>query len=90
MKTTDKARQVPQEIARLFEAGELPEALACQGMDTRIAEIPMEHLSPALQDTCEAIIDTWWANLDPDQPLQASGLGEMTLAQLLAYHASTR
>ena len=70
----------------MFEAGDLPEAIVCHGADTRLADIPLEHLPPALQQTCEAFIDAWWATLDPDQPLQASGLAEMTLAQLLAYH----
>ena len=88
MKTTTHARQVLQEIVQLFEAGDLPQALAGHGADTRLADIPLESLPPALQETCEAFIDAWWATLDPDQPLQPSGLGEMTLAQLLAHHGN--
>jgi hypothetical protein len=60
--------------------------LARHGADTRLAAIPLESLPPPLQQTCEAFIDTWWERLDMDQPLQASGLGNMTLAELLAYH----
>lgn len=86
MKTTEKAHPVLQERVPLFETGDLPETLAGHGPDTRLADFPLEHLPPALQQTCEAFIDEWWATLDPDQPLQASGLGEMTLADLLAYH----
>ena len=87
MKTTEHARQVLQENNGMFETGDLPEAIACHGADTRLADLPLEHLPPALQETCETFIDAWWATLDPDQPLQASGLAEMTLAQLLAYHS---
>lgn len=90
MKTTEKARQALQEIVQLFGASDLPEAIALHGAETRLADIPLEHLPPALQETCEQFIDAWWATLDPDQLLQASGLAEMTLAGLLVYHGNRK
>jgi hypothetical protein len=87
MKTTDHPQEVLQESTPWGETPDLPEALAGHGADTRLADISLESLPPALQATCEAFIDEWWACLDPDQPLQPSGLGEMTLADLWAYHA---
>jgi hypothetical protein len=86
MKTTEKTRPVRRESVSWFETGDLPQALAGHGAGTRLSDLPLECLPPALQQTCEAFIDEWWASLDPDQPLQASGRGEMTLADLLAYH----
>ena len=87
MRTPEHSWQILQEINGMFETGDLPEAIACHGADTRLADLPLECLPLALQETCEAFIDAWWATLDPDQPLQPSGLGDMTLAQLLAYHS---
>jgi len=90
MKTTEKAHPGRRESVPWFETGDLPQALAGHGADTRLADIPLESLPPALQETCEQFIDEWWATLDPDQPLQASGLGDMTLTDLLAYHGNRR
>ena len=54
--------------------------------DTQLSDIPLECLPPSLRQTCEQLIDGWWDRLDMDQPLQASDLGDLTLAELLAYH----
>ena len=49
---------------------------------TKLANIPWDALPLPLQQTCDRFIDSWWSQLDPDQPIQASGLAEMTMAEI--------
>ena len=52
--------------------------------DTRLSEIPWEDLPSALQVTCERFLKRWWDDVDIDQTIEASGLSDMTLADVLA------
>ena len=63
-----------------------PDLLARHSPDTPLANIPWEELPPPLQETCEQFLTRWWENMDPDQPIKASGLSDMTLAQVLTLH----
>jgi hypothetical protein len=49
---------------------------------TKLVNIPWDALPLPLQQTCDQFIDSWWGSLNPDQPIQASGLGEMTVAEI--------
>ena len=60
--------------------------LARHSPETRLANIPWDELPQPIRTTCEHVIGAWWDNLDPDQPIEASGLSEMTLAQVLFLH----
>ena len=53
---------------------------------TKLADIPWDALPLPLQQTCHRFIDTWWNQLDPDQPLEASGLSDMTLVEVQELH----
>ena len=53
---------------------------------TKLADIPWDALPLPLQQTCNQFVDTWWNQLDPDQPLEASGLSDMTLADIRQLH----
>lgn len=53
---------------------------------TKLADIPLDTLPPPLQQTCHHFIDAWWNQLDPDQPLEASGLSDMTLIEIQELH----
>ncbi len=66
-----------------------PSALQTQyAPDTPLSEIPWEELPPALQETCWQFLQSWWDALDLDQPIEASGLADMTLAQVAALQES--
>ena len=52
--------------------------------DTRLSEIPWEEMPSALQVTCEHFLKRWWDDIDIDQTIEASGLSDMTLADVLA------
>lgn len=54
-------------------------------LDTPLAEIPWQELPICLQKTCEQFLKCWWDDIDIDQTIEASGLSDMTLAELLAY-----
>ena len=54
--------------------------------DTRLSEIRWEEMPSALQGTCEHFIDSWWNALDPDIPIEASGLADMTVAEIQNLH----
>ena len=54
--------------------------------DTHLSEIPWEEIPPALQETCEHFIDSWRNSLDSDMPLEASGLADMTVAEIRNLH----
>ena len=53
---------------------------------TKLADIPWDALPHPLQQTCHQFVDSWWDSLDPDQPLEASGLSDMTLADIRQLH----
>ena len=53
---------------------------------TLLAEIPWRELSAPLQETCQQFLKSWWDNIDLDQTIEASGLSDMTIAELLIYH----
>ena len=60
--------------------------LARYGPQTRLAAIPWKELPACLQKTCERFLKRWWDDIDIDQTIEASGLCDMTLAELLAHH----
>ena len=60
--------------------------IAQYGGDTRLAAIPWEQLPSCLRETCWHFLQTWWDSVDVDQAIEASGLFNMTLAELLVYH----
>jgi len=70
----------------------IPLAPSCQvllaqyGPNTRLAAIPWQELPICLQKTCEHFLKDWWDDIGIDQAIEASGLSDMTLAELLAYH----
>ena len=51
---------------------------------TKLADIPWHELPPPLQVTCERFLKDWWDDIDIDQTIEASGLSDMTLADMLA------
>ena len=53
---------------------------------TKLADISWHELPPPLQETCEHFIDSWWNSLDPDMPLEASSLADMTVAEVRSLH----
>jgi len=62
----------------------IPNLLARYYSFTKLADIPWDELPLPLKAICERFIDSWWNTLDPDQPIEASGLADMTLAEVLA------
>lgn len=60
--------------------------LTQHGGTTRLADIPWEDLPAALRQTCEQFLQQWWRTFDLDQPIAASGLFDLTLAELLIHH----
>lgn len=62
--------------------------LARYGPKTALAAIPWQELPVRLQKTCERFIDRWWNDIDIDQTIEASGLCDMTLSELLRRHAA--
>lgn len=54
------------------------------GLTTRLRAIPWDALPGPLRKTCDQFLEEWWQSLDPDQPIQASGLLDLTVGQLLA------
>ena len=53
---------------------------------TKLAEIPWTELPPQLQQTCERFLERWWNDIDIDQTIEASGLSDMTLADIRQLH----
>ena len=53
---------------------------------TKLVDIPWDALPLPLQQTCDQFVDSWWNSLDPDQPLEASGLANMTVAEIHELH----
>ena len=70
----------------------IPLAPSCQvllaqyGPNTPLAAIHWQELPACLQKTCDYFIKCWWDDIDIDQTIEASGLSNMTLAELLDYH----
>ena len=64
----------------------LPALIGQYGPDTRMASVPWEELPACLQKTCEHFMKLWWDDIDIDQAIETSGLSDMTLAELLAFH----
>ena len=62
-----------------------PALMGRYGPDTRMSDIPWEELPACFQKTCEQFLKCWWDGIDIDQAIEASGLSDMTLAELLAY-----
>lgn len=56
------------------------------GSDARLGDIPWREFPACLQRSCERFIERWWADIDIDQTIEASGLCDMTLSELLDYH----
>ena len=52
----------------------------------KLSAIPWQELPACLQKTCEHFLKCWWDDIDIDQTIEASGLSDMTLSELLAYH----
>jgi len=63
----------------------IPNLLARYYSSTKLGNIPWDELPFPLKAICEGFIDSWWNALDPDQPIQASGLADMTLAEVLVH-----
>ena len=64
----------------------LPALIGRYGPDTRMASVPWEELPACLQKTCEQFLKRWWDGIDIDHAIETSGLSDMTLAELLAFH----
>lgn len=64
----------------------LPALIGQYGPDTRMASVPWGELPTCLQKTCEHFMKRWWDGIDIDQAIETSGLSDMTLAELLAFH----
>ena len=62
------------------------ELLVRYGPTVRLEAIPWSELPACLQKMCEHFIERWWNDIDIDQTIEASGLSDMTLSELLAYH----
>ena len=62
----------------------LPVLISQYGPDTHMSDIPWEELPAGLQKTCEQFLKRWWDDIDIDQAIEASGLSDLTLAELLA------
>jgi len=60
------------------------------GPDEKLALIPWDDLPADLARACERFVAEWWTSLDPDVPIQASGLSSMTVAQLLEVWSAQR
>ena len=58
--------------------------LSRYGSDTPLADIPWQELPSCLQEICRQFIQSWWNGLNLDQPIEASGMADMTLAEVLA------
>lgn len=56
--------------------------------DTPLAQIPWQELPTSVQEVCWRFIQGWWNHLDIDQTIEASGLFNMTLAEVLALENS--
>jgi hypothetical protein len=64
----------------------LPALIGRYGPDTRMASVPWEELPACLQKTCEHFLKRWWDGIEIDHAIETSGLSDMTLAELLAFH----
>jgi len=64
-----------------------PDLLTRYHPTTKLANIPWEELPPPLQATCERFIESWWANFPLNQPIEASGLADITLAEVFTLQA---
>ena len=60
--------------------------IARYGGNARLEDIPWEQLPGCLRETCQDFLRTWWDSIEIDQAIEASGLFNMTLAELLVYH----
>ena len=60
--------------------------IARYGGDARLEHIPWQHLPACLRETCQRFLQMWWDSMEIDQAIEASGLFNMTLAELLVYH----
>jgi hypothetical protein len=56
------------------------------GPEVKLSAISWQELPACLQKTCEHFIKCWWDDIDIDQTIEASGLSDMTLSELLIYH----
>lgn len=57
--------------------------IARYGLEAKLALIPWDQLPVQLQEFCNEFLHAWWESLDPDEPIEPSGLLGMTVAQLL-------
>ncbi|MCG3771942.1 MAG: hypothetical protein JW384_03141 [Nitrosomonadaceae bacterium] len=72
-----------------IDAMNTPQALLDRySSDTPLAQIPWQELPTSVQEVCWSFIQGWWNRLDIDQTIEASGLFNMTLAEVLALEKS--
>jgi len=64
--------------------------IARHGLEAKLALIPWEQIPAQLREACDEFLEAWWESLDPDEPIEPSGLLDMTVAQLLALCRSQR
>ena len=62
------------------EGASLHSFVARYGLGAKLALIPWNKLPVELRQACDQLLASWWDSMDPDEPIQASGLLDMTVA----------